>query len=83
MKSKVNYGTYKDGVVVLDDKPEGLEEGTRVGIVAAEPEPYPGFWEEFRLWDRASDQAWAMIDEMEREDEREASADKSPPPAAP
>jgi hypothetical protein len=26
------------------------------------------FWEEFEAWERASDEAWRMIDQMEKEE---------------
>lgn len=78
MQKQVLSGVFKGGVVVLDDA-AGLAEGTRVEVVAQNgasngEEPLSPFEftpeerEEFEMWDRASDAAWAMIDEWEREE---------------
>jgi len=60
-------GTVKDGVIVLDGDVQ-LPEGTRVRVEILEPTPSltPEEEEEFSEWERASDEAWALI---EQEDE--------------
>lgn len=59
-------GVVKNGLVV----PEGeakLPEGARVRIVLS-PEPLPAeLRADFAAWDRAGDEAWAMIDDWELE----------------
>ncbi len=54
-------GVVKDGVVV----PEGnaqLPEGVHVSILIPNLEIPPELQAEFKAWERASDEAWAMID---------------------
>ncbi|MFA0782492.1 hypothetical protein [Fervidibacter sacchari] len=60
-------GTVKDGVIVLDGDVQ-LPEGTkvRVEILEITPSLTPEEEEEFSEWERASDEAWALI---EQEDE--------------
>ena len=61
-------GIVKDGVVVPQSK-SVLAEGTHVEIVI-EPQEIPKeLKEELAAWDRASDEAWAMIDKLEAEDQ--------------
>jgi hypothetical protein len=59
-------GVVKDGLVV----PQGntpLPEGASVEIVIVPPQEEPGLQAEFDAWDRAGDEAWAQIDQWERE----------------
>jgi hypothetical protein len=60
-------GIIKDGLVV----PQGhapLPEGTRVEIVIPAVELTPELRSEFDAWERAGDEAWAQIDQWEREE---------------
>ena len=60
-------GIIKNGLVV----PQGnapLPEGTLVEIVIPVPELEPDLRAEFDAWERASDEAWAQIDQWEREE---------------
>jgi hypothetical protein len=60
-------GVVKNGLVV----PEGntpLPEGASVEIVIVPPQGEPGLQAEFDAWDRAGDEAWAQIDQWEREE---------------
>jgi len=60
-------GIIKNGLVV----PQGnapLPEGTLVEIVIPAPELEPDLRAEFDAWERASDEAWAQIDQWEREE---------------
>ncbi len=61
-------GIVKDGVIVPQTK-EALAEGTRVEIVVELSEVPEVLKEELAAWDRASDEAWAMIDKWEAEDQ--------------
>ncbi len=59
-------GFVKNGLIV----PLGhaaLPEGTQVEIVIPAAELSPELRAEFDAWERASDEAWAQIDEWERE----------------
>lgn len=59
-------GIVKGGVVV----PEGnakLPEGARVAIVISPAVLSPELKAELGAWERASDEAWAMIDSWEQE----------------
>jgi predicted DNA-binding antitoxin AbrB/MazE fold protein len=59
-------GIVKNGVIM----PEGdatLPEGTRVEIVVPASEIPPELRVELDAWERASDEAWAMIDKWEKE----------------
>ena len=67
MDAMLLTGTIKDGVIV-PDTPESLPEGAQVRILVQGDEPYPSFWEEFAAWDQLSEEAWGMIEEMERSD---------------
>lgn len=60
-------GIVKDGVVI----PEGgvtLPEGVHVEIIYAFGHASPELQAEFDAWDRAGQNAWAMIDQWEREE---------------
>jgi hypothetical protein len=60
-------GVVKNGVVV----PEGttkLPEGAHVSIVLSPVEVPPELRDEFKAWEQASDEAWAMIDQWEKEE---------------
>ena len=60
-------GIVKGGVVV----PEGgakLPEGAHVEIVITSAGIPPELRAEFEAWERASDEAWAMIDQWEKEE---------------
>jgi hypothetical protein len=62
-------GVFKDGRVEMAD---GLSfpDGTEVEVVII-PIPFtPEEQAEFDAWDKLSDEAWAMIDELEKEDDR-------------
>jgi hypothetical protein len=64
-------GIVKNGVVV----PEGdtiLPEGARVSIVISNSEIPPELKLEFEAWERASDEAWQMIDRLEKEEKFES-----------
>jgi hypothetical protein len=59
-------GIVRDGVVVpQNDTP--LPDGARVGILLEPAELTPQLQAELEQWDAASDEAWRMIDEWERE----------------
>jgi len=60
-------GFVKNGLIV----PQGdarLPEGTRVEIVIPAAELPPELQAEFDAWERAGDEAWAQIDQWEREE---------------
>ncbi len=60
-------GIIKNGLVV----PQGevsLPEGAQVEIVIPGPTAEPEWRAEFDAWERAGDEAWAQIDEWEREE---------------
>ena len=60
-------GIVKNGVVVLQANQQ-LAEGTHVEIIV-EPEAMSAeLRKELEAWDHASDEAWAMIDKWEAED---------------
>jgi hypothetical protein len=59
-------GTVRDGVVV-PDAGEHLPEGARVDIVLSLQDLPPELLAETKAWERASDEAWAMIDAWEKE----------------
>jgi hypothetical protein len=61
-------GIVKNGVVVpQNDTP--LPEGAHVEIVMSPAEMHPELQSELDQWDKASDEAWAMIDEWEAEEQ--------------
>jgi hypothetical protein len=60
-------GIIQNGLVV----PQGqvpLPEGAHVEIVISSADLEPDWRVEFDAWERAGDEAWAQIDEWERED---------------
>jgi hypothetical protein len=64
-------GVVRGGVVVLES-PATLPEGTQVQITIA-PLPFtPEEATEFADWQDLRDEAWAKIDEWEKEDDRAA-----------
>jgi hypothetical protein len=61
-------GVVKNGLIV----PQGhapLPEGTHVEIVIPSPELPPELRAEFDAWERAGDEAWALIDQWEQEEQ--------------
>jgi hypothetical protein len=67
MERVVIPGIVKNGVVVpQNDTP--LPDGTHVEIVMSPAEVPPELKAELAQWERASDEAWAMIDEWEAEE---------------
>src|SRR5438045_599929 len=66
-KPLVVRGIVKGGVVVPSgDAP--LPEGAEVEIVLHSPEVPAEFQAEFKAWERASDEAWRLIDRLEHEE---------------
>ena len=59
-------GIVRNGVVVPQSDAT-LREGTHVEIVVASSGVPPELLAEIAAWDRASDEAWAMIDQWESE----------------
>jgi hypothetical protein len=61
-------GIVKNGVVVpQNDTP--LPNGVHVEIVLSPAEVPPELQSELDQWDKASDEAWAMIDEWEADEQ--------------
>jgi hypothetical protein len=61
-------GIVKNGVVVpQNDTP--LPDGAHVEILLSPAEVPPELQAELAQWDKASDEAWAMIDEWEAEEQ--------------
>lgn len=63
----VIHGVVKDGLVV----PQGdipLPEGASVENVIGPPDVSPELQAEFDAWDRVGDEAWAQVDQWEREE---------------
>jgi len=62
-------GLVKNGLVVPLG-PVSLPEGAQVEIVISSPSPEltPELRTELDAWERASDEAWALIDQWEREE---------------
>jgi len=61
-------GIVKNGVVVpQNDTP--LPDGAHVGIIISPPDVPPALETELGQWDKASDEAWAMIDQWEAEEQ--------------
>jgi hypothetical protein len=65
------HGVVRGGVVVPDTA-TGLPEGTRVTILVGEPTTGRELAEELAAWERASDEAWSMIDWGDGEIARDA-----------
>ena len=62
-------GIVKNGLVVpQNDTP--LPEGAHVDILIGAAEVTPALQAEYDQWEQASDEAWAMIDQWETEDQR-------------
>jgi hypothetical protein len=60
-------GIVKNGVVVpQNDTP--LPDGARVDILISPTDVTPALEAELDQWDKASDEAWAMIDRWEAEE---------------
>ena len=59
------YAEVKNGVVVLEP-PGVFPDGTWVTVTPLPLEFTPEERVEFEAWDRLSDEAWAMIDEWEK-----------------
>jgi hypothetical protein len=67
-KRVVIPGIVKNGVVVpQNDTP--LPDGAHVEIVMSPAEVPPELQSELDQWDKASDEAWAMIDAWEAEEQ--------------
>jgi len=61
-------GIVKNGLVVpQSDSP--LPDGAHVDIVIGPPEVTPQMRAEWDQWERLGDEAWAMIDQWEKEDQ--------------
>ena len=61
-------GIVKNGVVVpQNDTP--LPDGARVDILISPTDVTPALESELDQWDKASDEAWAMIDAWEAEEQ--------------
>jgi hypothetical protein len=70
-KPPVMKGVVRGGVVVFE-APTKLPEGTAVEVTVV---PIPFTEEEaaeFAGWEKLGDEAWAMIDEWEKEDDQRA-----------
>lgn len=59
-------GVVKDGVIIPDVGAQ-LPEGTRVSIRVDATDLPVTLKAEFAAWERASDEAWALIEEWEKE----------------
>jgi hypothetical protein len=60
-------GIVKNGVVVPEGKAV-LPEGAHVSILVPNSEISPELQAETQAWERASDEAWRLIDQMEKEE---------------
>ena len=60
-------GIVRNGLVVPQNKTP-LPEGTHVEIVIGPAEITPELRAEIQRWERAGDEAWAMIEQWEKED---------------
>jgi len=65
--NRVIPGVVKDGVIVPKSENQ-LPEGTEVEIVVRDSAMTPALREELAAWQAAGDEAWAMIDQWEKED---------------
>ncbi len=61
------HGTVTNGVIVIDT-PSALREGDKVVIVKETVAEMAQLARELAAWDRASDEAWALIDDLEKND---------------
>jgi hypothetical protein len=66
-------GIVSNGVIVPQSD-AALPEGAQVEIVLFGPEVTPELRSEFDGWERASDEAWAMIDKWEEEEPASSAA---------
>jgi hypothetical protein len=60
-------GVVRNGLVVPQSKAR-LPEGAAVEIVLSPADVSPELEAEFVAWDRASDEAWRLIDQWEQEE---------------
>jgi hypothetical protein len=60
------HGVVRGGVIVPDTQ-LALPEGTEVEIMFIPTELPQELQEEFAAWDRASDEAWALLETWEQE----------------
>ncbi len=61
-------GIVKNGIVVpQNDTP--LPDGAHVDIILGAADVTPPLQAEFEQWEQASDEAWAMIDQWEMEEQ--------------
>ena len=60
------HGVVRGGVIV-PDVAAPLPEGTHVTILVGDPATSPELAEEIAAWERASDEAWSVIDDLEKE----------------
>jgi hypothetical protein len=60
-------GIVKNGLIIPQSNLP-LPEGTRVDIHIPPPEITPELQAEFDAWERASDEAWAQIEQWERKE---------------
>ncbi|MBC8233691.1 hypothetical protein H8E77_29440 [bacterium] len=68
MEKIVINGVVKDGIVI-PEKSAKLPEGILVEIVFSLSAMTPELKAEFEAWDRIGDEAWAMIDKWEQEEQ--------------
>jgi hypothetical protein len=67
-KRVVIPGVIKNGLVVpQNDTP--LPEGAHVDIIFGPADVTPALQTEFDQWEKASDEAWAMIEQWEKADQ--------------
>jgi hypothetical protein len=59
-------GVVRGGVVVPETA-NSLPEGAQVTILVGDLTVAPELAREFAAWERASDEAWGMIDDLEKE----------------
>lgn len=62
-------GIVRNGIVIPQKGTE-LPEGIQVEIVFVSPTMSPELKSEFEAWDRVGDEAWAMIDRWEQEEQK-------------
>jgi hypothetical protein len=58
-------GIVREGIVIPQSD-AALPEGAHVDIVIGPPSITPELAAEFASWEQASDEAWRMIDDLER-----------------